>query len=147
MTKTKECRKKTFALYSSLRIPDPYLLLKSPRPRSLPRGPWTSYQLTYALPLSARKQLRLSEVILAGPDPLGLLSFVEETPELAPLLHVCSGERMCEDKAGGKDGKSESRSVTKPRLRKQGLGRLEFKPEFIFTKSFHLPMLSFMWLE
>ena len=68
---------------------------------------------------------------------MGLLSFLEETPGLAPLLHVYSEERMCEDKAAGKkDGKTESRSVTKPRLRKQGLGRLEFKPEFIFTKSF-----------
>ena len=39
MTKAKECReKKTFVFSSSLRIPDPYLLLESPRPLS-PQGP------------------------------------------------------------------------------------------------------------
>ena len=37
-------QKKMFVLCSSLRIPDPYLLLKSPGSRSPPRGPWTSYQ-------------------------------------------------------------------------------------------------------
>ena len=35
---------KTFVLSFSLRTPDPYLLLKSPRPLCLPRGPQTSYQ-------------------------------------------------------------------------------------------------------
>ena len=35
-----ECRgRKKFVLFSSLRIPDPYLLFKSPRPLSPPQGP------------------------------------------------------------------------------------------------------------
>ena len=41
---TKECRKKMFVLSSFLRIPDPYLLLESPRPPFPPQGPWTYYQ-------------------------------------------------------------------------------------------------------
>ena len=42
------------------------------------------------------------EVKWGHTDPMGLLSFLEETPALAPLLHVYLEERMCEDKAGGK---------------------------------------------
>ena len=47
MTKTKECRRKikAFVFSFSLRIPDPHVLLKSPRPLSPPQGHWTSYQL------------------------------------------------------------------------------------------------------
>ena len=41
-----------FVLFSSLRIPDPYLLFKSPRPLSPPWGPGTSYQPTLKLTLS-----------------------------------------------------------------------------------------------
>ena len=54
VTKTKECRekKKKFVLFSSLRILDPYLLLESPRPLSLPQGPQTSYQPALELTLS-----------------------------------------------------------------------------------------------
>ena len=44
-------QKKTFVLCSSLRIPDPYLFLKSPRSISPPRGPWTSYQPAQKLAL------------------------------------------------------------------------------------------------
>ena len=42
VTKTKDCRerkKKIIVLYSSLRTPDPYLLLESPRHLSPPQGP------------------------------------------------------------------------------------------------------------
>ena len=35
---------KMFVLFSSLRTPDLYLLLESPRPLCPPWGPWTSYQ-------------------------------------------------------------------------------------------------------
>ena len=35
---------KKLVLFSSLRTPDSYLLLESPRPLSPPRGPRTSYQ-------------------------------------------------------------------------------------------------------
>ena len=50
---TKECRKKTFVLSSSLRIPDPYILLKNPRPPLSPlQGSQTSYQPAQELTLS-----------------------------------------------------------------------------------------------
>ena len=38
-------KKKVFVLCSSLRIPDPYFLLESPKPLSPLLGPRTSYQL------------------------------------------------------------------------------------------------------
>ena len=47
VTKTKECKRKikAFVLSFSLRIPDPYFLLESPRPLSPPQGHQTSHQL------------------------------------------------------------------------------------------------------
>ena len=38
LTKTKQCREKKFVLFSSLRIPEPYILLESARPFSRPWG-------------------------------------------------------------------------------------------------------------
>jgi len=37
-------KKKMFVLSSSLRIPEPFLLLEGSGPLSPPWGPWTSYQ-------------------------------------------------------------------------------------------------------
>ena len=45
-------KKKKFVLFSSLRTPEPYLLLESFRPLSPPREPWTSYQPTQKLTFS-----------------------------------------------------------------------------------------------
>ena len=50
-----------FVLFSSLRTPDPYLLLESPRPLSPPRGPQTSYQPTEELTLSLPQSLHPRE--------------------------------------------------------------------------------------
>ena len=44
-------KKKVFVLCSSLRIPDPYFLLESPKPLSPLLGPRTSYQLAQELTL------------------------------------------------------------------------------------------------
>ena len=49
--KEKKKQKQMFVLFSSLRIPDPYLLFKSPRPLS-PWGSGTSYQPTLKLTIS-----------------------------------------------------------------------------------------------
>ena len=46
LTKTKQCRKKTFVLFSFLRSPDPFLLLKDSGPLPPPWGPCTYYQPT-----------------------------------------------------------------------------------------------------
>ena len=48
-----------FVLSFSLRIPDSFLLLRSPRPLSPPRGPWTSYQPAQELTLSPPSLLKL----------------------------------------------------------------------------------------
>ena len=40
---------KKFVLFSSLRTPEPYLHLESPKPLSCPWGPQTSYQSTWEL--------------------------------------------------------------------------------------------------
>ena len=49
-------KKQMFVLSSSLRIPDSYLLLESPKPLSPPhpppQGPWTSYEPASELTLS-----------------------------------------------------------------------------------------------
>ena len=60
---TKECRKKMFVLSFFLRIPDPYLLLESPRPLFPPQGPWTYYQPAWELTFSVLQHLNLLTLV------------------------------------------------------------------------------------
>ena len=96
MAKTKECWEKKKVC--------PFLLLENSRPLSPSQEPQTPFSSSGTLDfLSASLGIASlsKETVKVKWQALIQWDYYKETPELAPLLHVCSEERMREDKAGG----------------------------------------------